>query len=76
MSKPDLIHEGLTWKDMPGNCTFNKRATFSLFRHGKVTKQYVLSTAEQKRSKNWLSPEKRAAAKRRLVLQQEAAGDL
>ena len=42
--KPDQIHEGLTWRDMPGSDNFDKRMSFVLFRLGKITKAYVLAT--------------------------------
>jgi hypothetical protein len=35
IKKPDPMHEGKTWRDMPGNDSDQKRMNFSMFRRGK-----------------------------------------
>jgi hypothetical protein len=35
MKKTDPVHEGKTWRDMPGNDSDQKRMNFSMFRRGK-----------------------------------------
>jgi hypothetical protein len=35
MKKADLVHDGKTWRDMPGNDSDQKRINFAMFRRGK-----------------------------------------
>jgi hypothetical protein len=35
MKKPDLVHEGKTWRDMPGNDSDQQRMNFAMFRRGR-----------------------------------------
>jgi hypothetical protein len=42
LKKPDPVHEGKTWRDMPGNTPIQQRMNFALWKRGK----FKLPTAE------------------------------
>ena len=45
--KQDLIHEGKTWKDMPGSDEFLKKMNFSLWRKRKLSLEMLQKASKR-----------------------------
>jgi len=58
VKKPDPVHKGKTWRDMPGNDSLDKRLCFSQWRLGILSDEYVSTNQAQRRKLNMVRTKK------------------
>lgn len=47
-AKPDPVHDGFTWRHMPGTTPMDRRMSFSLFKRGQLSRDYITTTHKQR----------------------------